>query len=274
MRRVVVIWKRTGSASGSALIAVIFALLVVAAITGSLITATRTDLTLSRTLEHEVEDELSAESGIALAILNLSDPKNEAPLTADGRTYELSVDGRRLLIEVQSEVGKINLNQSPNPLLKRFLGACGSEGDAELLGKAIESHNAAKDGGAKAFLTVDELKRLEGASAEFIAAIEPYVSVYNFRAEPDFGLAPDKLKELMADGPARKPSGAAAAPLSALSSRSGIFTITASILEEVRGSSIRAIVYITGDKREPYYIFDWRRLARSESAHCGEAPAQ
>jgi general secretion pathway protein K len=173
MRRIVVIRKRAASASGSALITVIFTLLVVAAITGSLITATRTDLSLSWTLEREVEDELLAESGIALAILNLSDSKNEAPFTPDGRAYELSVDGRRLLIEVQSEAGKINLNQSPNPLLKRLIGACGGEGDAELLGKAIESHNAAKDGRAKAFLTVDELKRLEGASAELIAAIEP-----------------------------------------------------------------------------------------------------
>jgi len=267
-------WKRAASASGSALIAVIFTLLVVAAITGSLITATRTDITLSGTLAREVESELLAESGIAVAILNLSDPKNNAPFTPDGRAYELSVDGRRLLIEVQSEAGKINLNQSPNPLLKRLLGACGGEGGAELLGKAIENHNAVKDGRAKAFLTVDELKRLEGASAELVAAIEPYVSVYNFRAEPDFGLAPEKLKQLMAEDHSQTPSGAEAAPLPELSNRSGIFAVTASVLEEVRGSSIRAIVYLTGDKREPYYVFDWRRLARRESAQCGEAHAQ
>lgn len=273
MGRIVVIWKRAASASGSALIPVIFTLLVVAAITGSLITATRTDLSLSWTLDREVENELLAESGIALAILNLSDSKNEAPFTPDGRASELSVDGRRLLVEVQSEAGKINLNQSPNPLLKRLLGACGREGDAELLGKAIESHNAVKDGRSNAFLTVDELKRLEGASAELIAAIEPYVSVYNFRAEPDFGLAQEKLKQLMAEGNTRTPSGAAAAaPPPA--SRSGVFTITASILEEVRGSSIRAVIYLTGDKREPYYVFDWRRLARRESAQCGEAQAR
>src|SRR5215475_9902618 len=145
MRRVASIWKRTGSASGSALIAVIFTLVVVAAIAGSLITATRTDLTLSWTLDREVEDEFVAESGIALAILNLSDPKNEAPFIPDGRAYELSVDGRRLVIEVQNEAGKINLNQSPNPLLKRLLGACSGAGDAELLGKAIERHIAAEN---------------------------------------------------------------------------------------------------------------------------------
>jgi hypothetical protein len=85
-------------------------------------------------------------------------------------------------------------------------------------------------------------------------------------------LAPEKLKQLMAEGNARTPSGDAAAPSPA--NRSGIFTITASILEEVRGSSIRAIIYLTGDKREPYYVFDWRRLARRESAQCGEAQAR
>ena len=89
-------------------------------------------------------------------------------------------------MQVQSEAGKINLNQSPNPLLNRLLRSCGGESRAELLGKAIDAHIATKDGSAKTFLTVDELKRLPGASDELIEAIEPYVSVYNFRAEPDF----------------------------------------------------------------------------------------
>jgi general secretion pathway protein K len=270
MRRLALVRKYAGCARGSALIAVVFTLLVVAAITGSLITATRTDLTLIRTLELEFRDELLAESGVAVAILNLSDPKNETPFAPDGRAYAVSVDGKRLSVQVQSEAGKINLNQSPNRLLKRLLDACGDEGQAELLGKAIERHGAAKDGAAKAFLTVDELRRLPGANAGLIAAIEPYVSVYNFKAEPDFGVAPQKLKELMTEGQGRTPSERAVASSGADSSRSGIFTITASILDDVQGASIRAIVYITGDKREPYYVFDWRRITGRENASCGE----
>ena len=59
--------EHAASARGSALIAVIFTLLIVAVITGSLITQTRTDLILSRTLELGIENELSAEGGIAVA---------------------------------------------------------------------------------------------------------------------------------------------------------------------------------------------------------------
>jgi hypothetical protein len=266
------IWKDTTSARGSALLAVILTLLVVAAITGGLITQTRTDLILSRTLEFGVENELLAEGGIAFAILNLSDPK----LTSipDGRAFDVTMDGKGLSLQVQSEAGKINLNQSPNPLLKRLLRSCGGESQAELLGKAIDERIAAKDGPVKTFLTVDELKRLPGASTELVEAIEPYVSVYNFRAEPDFALAPERLKALITEGQGRTPANTLAPPAGANSNRSGIFTITASVLGSGGGASIRAIVYLTGDKREPYYVFDWRRVTAHESAACGEAQAQ
>ena len=265
-----VIWKCAASTRGSALIAVIFTLLLVAAITGSLITQTRTDLILSRTLELETENELLAEGGIAVAILILSDPGTNPPVIPDGRAFSIIVDGKGLSLQVQSEAGKINLNQSPNPLLNRLLRACGSEDRAELLGKAIDMRNSAKDGPAKTFLTVDELRRLPGASAELIEAIEPYVSVYNFRAEPDLALAPERLRLLITEGGGRPPSDTLSA--GANSNRSGIFTITASVAGA--GASIRTIVYLTGDKREPHYVFDWRRITGHENAACREAQAQ
>jgi general secretion pathway protein K len=273
MGRLILVWQQAASQRGSALVAVIFTLLIVAAITGSLLTATRTELTLSQTLGLETEHELLAEGGIAVAILNFSDPDSKTPFIPDGRSYEIRLEGKRLSLRVESEAGKINLNQSPNPLLRRLLAACGGETETELLAKAIDSHNAPKDAPAKAFLTVDELKRLPGADAAPIVAIEPFVSVYNFKAEPDFGLASAKLKALMSEGQGPTPAERGVAASGAASNRSGIFTVTASILEEA-GASIRAIIYFTGDKREPFYVFDWRRDRGHDSSVCGEAPAQ
>jgi general secretion pathway protein K len=273
MARLVLVRRQAASQRGSALIAVIFTLLIVAAITGSLLTATRTDLTLSQTLELETENEFLAEGGIAVAILDFSDPESKTLFIPDGRSYEMNLEGKRLSVRVESEAGKINLNQSPNPLLKRLLAVCGGETQTEPLANAIDGHNAPKDGSAKAFLTVDELKRLPGAGAALVAAIEPYVSVYNFKAEPDFELAPEKLKTLMNEGHGPTPSERGVAASSRPSNRSGIFTVTASILEEA-GASIRAIIYLTGDKREPYYVFDWRRVRSQDSSVCGEALAQ
>jgi hypothetical protein len=132
MTRLASIWEHAASARGSALVAVILTLLVVAAITGGLITQTRTDLILSRTLELGIENELLAEGGIAFAILNLSDPDNNAPFIPDGRIFSVTVDGKGLSLQVQSEAGKINLNQSPNPLLNRLLRACGGEGQQDI----------------------------------------------------------------------------------------------------------------------------------------------
>jgi general secretion pathway protein K len=273
MTRVALASRHALSARGSALIAVVFTLLIVAAIAGSLIAQTRTDLALSQNLQLGVENDLSAEAGIAVAVLNLSDPGNKNPFIPDGRFYDINIDGKRLSVQVQSEAGKINLNQSPNPLLKRLFRACTDEGSAELLGKAVETRTAARDGPAQAFLTIDELRRLPGASEELIAAIEPFVSVYNFRAEPDFRLAPDRLRALMVEGQSR-PSSELASSAGAPSNLSGIYTITATVLDSGSGASIRAIVYVTGDKRDPYYVFDWRRLGGRASVACKEAQAQ
>jgi hypothetical protein len=63
--------------------------------------------------------------------------RNKTSFIPDGRAYNVDIDGKRLSVQAQSEAGKINLNQSPNPLLNRLLRSCGSESQAELLGKAI-----------------------------------------------------------------------------------------------------------------------------------------
>jgi type II secretory pathway component PulK len=100
------VWKHAASARGSALIAVVFTLLIVAVITGSLITQTRTDLTLSRNLELGVENELSAEAGVAFAILNLSDSDNKTSFIPDGRAYSVDIDGERLPCRRKARPGK------------------------------------------------------------------------------------------------------------------------------------------------------------------------
>jgi general secretion pathway protein K len=279
MTRFVLVWKHAASARGSGLIAVVFALLLIAAITGSLVTQTRTDLALSRNLELGVENDLSVEAGIVFAIFNLSDPDNKDPFIADGRAYHVDIDGNRLSLQIQSEAGKINLNQSPNPLLFRLLLSCAGE-KADLLSKAIAAHIMAENGAAKVFLTIDELKRLPGASEEFVSAIEPFVSVYNFRAEPDFNLAPERLKALITESQTRTAPDALAAPGRASLNRSGIYTITASLRDSAAGASIRSIIYFTGDKREPYFVLDWRRVASRrqitsrESVVCEEVQSQ
>jgi general secretion pathway protein K len=272
MAGLVSIWKSVASTRGSALVAVIFALLVVAAITGTLITQTRTDLLLSQTLGRQVENELAAEGGIAVAIFLLSDPKNDTPFIADSRASHIVVDSKDLTLQVQSEAGKINLNQSPNPLLGRLLHACANATQADMLGDAIEGRVTAKDGPAKAFLTVDELKRLPGAGTDLVEAIEPYVSVYNFAAEPDFALAPARLKALIAGAGSRASSDASAPPAAENQARTGIFTITASVRDGEGGASIRTTLYLTGEKGEPYDVFDWRRVnGREHRGICGQA---
>jgi general secretion pathway protein K len=266
------IWDARGvkSKEGSALIAVVFVLLIAAAIAGSLIGGARSDLQLSSNYELQLENELASEAGIAAAILSLSDPGARPSLIANGQGFTLSAGKKQLRVSIANEAGKINLNRTPNPLLRRLLQTvCPDDSGALELWSAIEAALARTKEGEKTFLTVEEIGRLPGASAKLLAAIEPYVSVYSFRDVPDFGLAPSKLQALMSEGgnatglaaaQSRSPTNSGAA--------SGVFTISASAAGSAASAPIEAVVYVTGDPARPYRILEWRQKAWTDKADC------
>ena len=260
---------RAKSREGSALIAVVFTLLIAATITASLTGGTRSDLELSHNYELQFQSELASEAGIAAAILSLSDPAAGAPLT-NGQDFPLTVNSRPLRVSIQNEAGKINLNHKPNLLLKRLIeSVCPAASGAPQLWNAIEASLSAAKVGEKAFLRVDQIGRLPGASETLVTAIGPYVSVYSFREVPDFGLAAPKLQALMSEG------GNATGLASAQSQRgapqaamAGVFTIRATALENTAPLPLEAVVYITGDPGQPYRILDWRQRPWLDAADC------
>jgi type II secretory pathway component PulK len=256
------------SEDGSALVAVVFTLLVVAALAGSMIKETRSDLELSINYERQIENELASEAGIAMAILALGYPSAGASLRVDGQPFDMAYGKKQLRVAIVSEAGKINLNHLPNPLLKRLLQSL-CPAARETLWTAIEAKHAQTRGAVKPFLTVDEIGRLPGAYPGLVAALKPYLSVYSFREAPDFGLAPPLLKALLAEG-------GNATGLSAEQSQksgpavpqSGVFTISAFVANDAASAPLEAVVYLTGDKARPYRILDLRHAVAREEADC------
>jgi type II secretory pathway component PulK len=261
---------RRASQEGSALIAVVFTLLIASALAASLMETTRSDLRLSINYERDLESELLSEAGIAAAILTLSDPRTNPYHRANGRAFMIEAGPKLAEVAIESEAGKINLNHKGGPLLKRLLETVcpGHPGTQQLL-SAIEAALGAVPQGERAFRTVGEIGRLPGATADLLAAIEPYVSVYSFREVPDYGLAPPALQSLMAEG--GNATGIAAAQSQKNNTglpNSGIFTIRAKPADS-QAAPFAATVYITGDAAQPYKMLAWRRTALTGDTGCG-----
>ncbi|WP_127077256.1 general secretion pathway protein GspK [Rhodomicrobium lacus] len=249
---------------GAALVAVIFVLIFATALTGSLLRLLRSDLQVVDNYEKHFTDELAAEAGIASAIARLAD--REAVSSVIGQDIFYQSGNREVRVTIENEAGKINLNQTSNPLLGRLLEAiCPlAPSNLQFIG-AIEHAVDDARGTNRPFLTVSQLFRLPGATSSVVEAIKPYVSVYSFRQIPDFDAAPARLRALMSDG-----ERGAALPLEQNRNSSkaisiGIFTISAF---SGQSAPIEVVVYITGDLSRPYQILEWRNRASTEGVRC------
>jgi general secretion pathway protein K len=125
----------------------------------------------------------------------------------DGRSYRWSYAGSEIELRIVDETGKVDLNQAGQPLLTALMQALGSEREqAERVAAAIldwrdpdpltqvkggaEDPDYAAAGrpyGAKdaPFDTVAEVEQVLGMTPELYARLEPYLTLYSGRGEPD-----------------------------------------------------------------------------------------
>lgn len=199
--------------------------------------------------------------------------------------------GVRLEIAISDDSGRIDLNQAPPALLSRLFEALDvPRPRAEALVAAIGDWRDQDDvprprGGAEAaeyraarlavpprngpFLSVEELRHLRGMTPELFAAAAPALTVHAQRQAPDPAAAGPLV--LRALGPAPTAGGAApprrgaaapdrprdgAPPASALAGRAFRITIEASAAEGRRRRE--AVVRITGDPRDPWWVHEYR----------------
>ncbi len=206
------------NARGVALLAVLWVVLLLSVIAGSLLMLTRTDIGLSsRNLIDGARAAALADGGITLGILGLLDPDPQTRWKGDGREYELVLDSGLLAISIQDEAGRIDLNMARPELLAGLLRSAGVEEDeAARLSERIVDWRDPDDqplpNGAEAsdyraegldldvanrpFITPDEIQRVPGVTMAVYARIAPAVTVYSRRPGVNPATAP--LAALMA----------------------------------------------------------------------------
>ncbi len=197
---------------GVALIAVLWLVMLLAVIAGSLMMLTRTELGLSRNLVLSAKAEALAEGGVPLAVLRLLDPEPETRWRGNGASHDVVLESGTLQITVRDAAGLIDVNTAPPDLLAGLFWAAGVDDDAaSALADRIADWRDADDAplpnGAeqadydasgltvhvanRPFLTPDEIQRVPGVTLDLYPRIAPAITVYSRQGGIDPTSAPE-----------------------------------------------------------------------------------
>lgn len=297
---------------GLALIAVLWGLVLLSVIAVSVVTTTRTEAVLAHNLAQNAIARALAEAGIERAVLALLEPglgeSAAADLEAgavpampaggglreDGTVYAWPVRGGQVLISVQDEGGRIDLNRAPDEILRGLFAAVGLDRDqGAALTDAIVDYrdtnsarrlNGAEDRDYRAagraygakdrpFEASDELRQVLGMTPELYAQVAPALTVYSRRRRINPATAPP-LALAASAGVAGEPpprqsersvAGEAFVRLGAVAggqprSRIGIYRIRAEARTEAGAVFVReAVISLKGDPGRLYRVLEWKR---------------
>ncbi|MDH3241971.1 MAG: general secretion pathway protein GspK [Alphaproteobacteria bacterium] len=283
---------------GIALIAVLWALVLLALIAATVLGESRGTSRLARNLLDAARAEALADGGVHRAVSGLAAPVAAGSWRADGTVYAWRRAEGEIRIRIEDEGGKVDLNRAGGLLLRRLFEGVGLEpARAEALADAVEDYRDA-DGirrqrgaedpdyqaaglpfGAKdaPFDAVEELQQVLGMNAEIYAALAGAVTVHSRVRRPDPRAAPPLVRAALgngdqtppappADEPQEGPAGAgppvAILSLGPTAHRSRVRTYT--IHAEARTASgglfaRRAVVRMIGRGPVPYRIVAWGR---------------
>ncbi|HSA80698.1 MAG TPA: hypothetical protein VLE23_07725 [Geminicoccaceae bacterium] len=196
---------------GIAIVAVLWVVLPLSIMAAILLSETRSEARFVRTSIAVAQAEALADAGIYRAVATLLAAAPEDRLAADGRSYLWRFGESELLLSIQDERGKIDLNVGSEHLLRGLFTSVGvAEDEAQVLVDRIRDfadpdhlarlqgaedqdyRTAGLDSGAKdsQFASVDELYQVLGVPPGLIAAVAQALTVYSKTQGLDPRVAP------------------------------------------------------------------------------------
>lgn len=286
------------SQRGIALVVVLWVLVLLSAIATGFSTSSHTEVRIARNMIANAQARALADGGIYRAIQKLINPGADNIWRADGSLRSLDLGGERLLMSIQDEGGKIDLNAGAEPLLINLFRNAGLDADASaamvdaivdwrdrdhlvrLNGAEDNDYRAADKGyGAKdaPFDTVEELLQVIGMTAGLYARVAPALTVYSRRIGVDPATAPIQvlraipgvdsatIEEILANralGNTAAPTPAGLRAARAFLSRASRQVFTLRSLARTAGGGVfmrEAVVRLARDPDRPYRFHVWRR---------------
>lgn len=197
--------------NGIALIAVLWALVLLSVIAVGFLRETRGETALVRNAVESAKARALADAGIQRAILELYRDEVNTRWKADGTAYLWRFANGEVRIRIQDQAGRIDLNQAPAEILERlFVVAGAGDSEAAALADAVadfrdtndlrrvngaenDDYRAAGDlRGAKnaPFYHIAELQQVFGMTRALFERVEPAVTVHSDEATIDPLTAP------------------------------------------------------------------------------------
>lgn len=196
---------------GVALIAVLWALVLLALIAATVLKESRTQSRLARNLLEAARAEALADAGVHRAMAGLAKPVSAGGWRSDGTVYSWTVEGADVRIRIEDEGGKFDLNRIGGVALRNLFLAAGVPAEAAgPLADSIEDFRdsdderrpegaededylaAGRSYGAKdrPFEALEELHQVLGMTRSIYAAVAPALTVHSRRRRPDRRVAP------------------------------------------------------------------------------------
>ncbi|MGO8914494.1 MAG: general secretion pathway protein GspK [Stellaceae bacterium] len=290
---------------GFALLLVIWVLAILAVLAAGFAASTRSETRLARNLLEAARARAWAEAGIARATAALLEPDPRARWPADGTPQRIGFDGADIVVRIQDEDGKIDLNQAPTELLAGLCAELGIDDDScaalvdgvtarrraaappeapSFQGLRFGAPAATPDRQAAAFTTVEELRQLPALDPASFARLRPFVTVYaeSEHIDPAVaprevllaipGIDPREVERLLA---ARADAARTLAPLPALTG-AGLYVApgqlhAATIIATARSTSggsftQRSVIALTGQPLTPVQVQEWRQEIDEDAA--------
>jgi general secretion pathway protein K len=292
-------WPRQAGQRGIALVAVLWALVLLALIAATVLGESRSASRLARNLTDAARAEALADGGVHRALAGLAAPAAEGGWRADGTVYAWLRPMGEVRIRIEDEGGKVDLNRAGGPLFRRlFLGAGLDTERAEVLTDAVLDYRdadhlrrprGAEDGDYRAaglpfgakdapFDAPEELAQILGMDRETYAAVIGAVTVHSGLRRPDPGAAPALVRGALGMEEGRPPSGSPASGAgsppetadpalgvlargpTAYRSPVRVYTIHAEARTSAGARFARhCVVRMTGTEAVPYRILAWGR---------------
>ena len=260
---------------GFVLIVVLWTLVLIAFITAHLAASGRTEARIAANLVANAGALAAADGAIYQAIFDLSDPRPDHRWALDRAPHDIDMGGSHIVVRVENEAARINLNVASPKLVEALLRACGRDPEsakqlastiAQWVGTATDtgagrdlpdSGNASGPSPGAPLETIDELARVPGMSPEIFAAIRPHLTVFGPATPDRAGADPIVAAALAMAGDALQ-SGANIIPYG----DSRIVRIT-STAQGPRGASLTrmAVVSLGAQLPNGYTVLAWEKEA-------------
>jgi general secretion pathway protein K len=258
---------------GFALIGVLWLVTLLSAVALALMSLSKTDAEVARLWSDAAKAEALADAGLYLTIRELCDPAQAQLITVDGGQRTVLFDAKAIEVSVQAEAGRVDLNFAPKELLSSLFETTGmTRSQALQLSELVEKKRHAH-AGPHFFYRLEELKKLEGMTAEAFMAVRPALTVYSQSPLVDASVAP---KQVLMALPGMNKAKADAVLASRrlwgeahdLRDASGLEGSAYSISAKARvGGSVskrQAVIRVTGDPTRPYHVLDYKSIIESD----------